>query len=242
LADLSACRQLRHLSDTQRNAVVHYFFEGSERPMAEGKKVKHGGGCYFAWTYQASEVAFENFGAACDCCKAVVQIPHERLRGAADRALDNLDGRVRLMLCKECSMKFTAFAQRQFDREVRVPYTPELEKMMVAWLAHEVRLSARRILQQFRDGKPHARNAGARRDANNRFVPKGRNGARNKKADRMLEKHDHAVSTAGGRGQDDLPVRSTIAAPGLVLGTVQEISGAASFYAPMAPSPASART
>lgn len=125
-ADLAACRQLRHTSPAERNGVVEASFGEISSPVS------------FVWVYRAFEIAFSRHGAACDCCGDIVKIPHNRLRAAADRALDNLDGRLRLMLCAPCSTSFTTFCRREYDREARLPYSADLEKMMLAWVAQQV--------------------------------------------------------------------------------------------------------
>lgn len=144
LADLQACRQLRHVSDIDKQAIIHFFFGEIENGLLEGKSLSTGR--YFVWSHEAFEEAVSVHGHACDCCDAIVEVEERHWRYAADRMLNNMDGELRLMLCRVCSERFGRFCQRHFQREVRVPWSRDLEQMMLAFIAHELGCEARRVL------------------------------------------------------------------------------------------------
>lgn len=142
---LEACRQLRHVSSEQRRDIVQFFFGDIENGLREGRKLP-GTGRFFVLAWEAFMEAFSAHGYQCDLCDKVTEVREDRWRHSADRALSNLDGIVKLMLCPTCSGRFESFCSRQFSRDVRVPYSPDLEQMMLAFVAHEVGVEARRIL------------------------------------------------------------------------------------------------
>jgi hypothetical protein len=145
LADLEACRQLRHVSKAEKHSIVNFFFGDIQHPLREGKKLP-GTNRFFMWTWEAFCEAFFIHGYACDTCDAVVEVGERDWRRGADRALQNLDGEVKLMLCHICRSRFSNFCQRKFDRDVRVPYSRDLEQMMIAFVASEVGALARRVM------------------------------------------------------------------------------------------------
>lgn len=132
LADLSACRQLRHLKDDERADVVLRAFQDRKPSL-------------FCWLSEVFEIAIKVHGASCDICGYVTDINDDTLRKAADRCLDNIGGLTKLMLCKSCSLKCAAFCRREFEREIRVVYSPDLEKMFLAFIASEVARVAKRV-------------------------------------------------------------------------------------------------
>lgn len=177
LADLQACRQLRHLGDDERQAVILSAFEARDNgfPYQEPKhpnshnlcercgnprsKYSHGTGlcpaCYRAraaeqrqtlWTEDVFEIAMTRHGYRCDTCEQVTAIPADRVEAAATRILENMDGKVRVMLCKTCAQKFQAFSTREFQRNVRSD-SPDIDKIMMAFIAYEVHKAAMRVVQ-----------------------------------------------------------------------------------------------
>lgn len=172
LADLAACRQLRHLTDADREMVAKEVFAPNraqymppkmtklgqicsqcKRPKSDNATI-HGlcQACYrnnaverVVWMSDAFQVAMKHYGYSCDCCATVVEVSDEDARRAGDRALENLDGKSKLMLCKKCNTRFKAFATREFDREVRTRFDSELEKIMVAFVAQTVLTEADRV-------------------------------------------------------------------------------------------------
>jgi hypothetical protein len=175
LADLTACRQFRHLTDSDRHAVCTQAFSphrheyqapvyktsmGLTCSVCGRPRSDHGAinktskciACYrntaierVVWIADAFTLVMQNYGYSCDTCGEVVEVKDGDCRRAADRALDNLDGIARLLLCKRCSIKFKAFATREFDREARSKFDSGLEKIMVAFLAKQVYILARRV-------------------------------------------------------------------------------------------------
>ncbi len=132
-ADLRACRQLRHLSPGQIEALVALSFDAL-RPTHRFVRVS-----------DAFERAFAAHGYSCDTCDAVTDCDPKRLRYAADRALATLDGQVKLLLCGKCSDRFRMFCNRVFDRDPHIPHCNELEQMMIAWIASELLRETRRL-------------------------------------------------------------------------------------------------
>lgn len=193
-ADLEACRSLRHVSPSDREGLVKFFFGDIEHSLREGKKLP-GTGRFFVWTWEAFEEAFSAYGYSCDVCGTVTAVPESRWRYVADRALSNLDGLVQLMLCRTCGDRFSVFCQRHFQREARVLYSRELEQMMLAFIANEVGREARRILS----GKPERRRGGARHQTGDRgtdraTVPSGSDGQRDCTIDWREPQHGSTVS------------------------------------------------
>lgn len=225
LADLNACRQLRHTKAAQRESVVRYFFGDVENALKEKKRLPRVHR-YFVWTYEAFEVAFAHFGCSCDCCPAIVDVDEKQLRRSADRALDNLDGRVRLMLCIACSRHFTRFCSRYFDQEVRVPFDDGLERMMVAWLAFEVRQNAKRFINACNatpHDRPHSGPDAPGRNHPQHSAPNGRG-----------EKHRREVPDGFGRSINLVSLREACSSPGLVLGTIPKVDQETSVHAQVA--------
>lgn len=126
LADLNSCRQLRHLTELQRASIVTDSF-AARRPRTT-----------FVWVAEAFALAMTRYGYSCDICAEVVIFNADHARKAADRALDNLDGYLKLMLCQKCGGKYINFAKREYDREARMTYCPDLEKIMLAFIAFEI--------------------------------------------------------------------------------------------------------
>lgn len=141
LADLSDCRQLRHVKADYLEKIIDECFGAIETPRT------------FVWTYEAFIRAFATHGYSCDTCDTVTQIDQSKWRTAADRALDNMDGRVKLMLCDLCFRQAHAFAQKTFGRELRAPYSEDTEKMMIAFIALQTRKEATKSLRH-RDHEP----------------------------------------------------------------------------------------
>lgn len=125
LADLMACRQLRHLSSQDYSDIVSDAFS-----TRAGK--------FFCWTADAFALAFLRFGYKCDICGKSVPVEEPTHRKVAERALDNLDGLLKLLCCQSCERRFGGFCKKEFGREVRALYTPDLERMMLAFIASEV--------------------------------------------------------------------------------------------------------
>lgn len=144
LADLQACRQLRHVSDIDKQAMVHFFFGEIESGLLESRKLPNGR--YFVWLHEAFEEAVSVHGYSCDCCGSIVEVREDCWRYAADRMLHNLDGQARLMLCDVCSSRLSRFCSRHFQREVRILWSRDLEQMMLAFIAHELGCEARRVM------------------------------------------------------------------------------------------------
>lgn len=146
LADLSACRQLRHLSAEQREKVAVTAFANRDRVL-------------FVRLWEAFRDAFLAHGYCCDICGDVTAISADRGRYAADRALDNLDGLMKLCLCRFCSRKFSVFAFRHFGVEVRARYSADLERIMLAYIAAEILSTTKRIANgqspSARDGRSY---------------------------------------------------------------------------------------
>lgn len=84
-------------------------------------------------------------GYSCDTCGTIVDVPAEKIRQAADRILDNLDGRVRLLLCQRCSGWFDRFCLKEFGRSARASFNDELEQMMLAFIAAATRKIAKTV-------------------------------------------------------------------------------------------------
>lgn len=146
LADLRASRQLRHVSGDDLQKIVHFFFgdDGNEGGYKKGG-LPGVPGRWFVWTEEALEEAVSIHGVSCDLCGQVDEVDEDRWRKAAVRLLDNLDGRVKLCLCGACDQRFERFCSKTFNREVRVLYTTDLEKMMLAGIANELKTIARRV-------------------------------------------------------------------------------------------------
>lgn len=134
LADLGACRQLRHADRAKLREVVETVFGDA--------RIEHLG---YVRLEAVFSVAILEWGYLCDICGDVVDVDEDSMRKAATRALSNLDGYVKLMCCYACSKRFAAFCQRTFDREARAVFTPELEQMMLAFLANEVSRLCRKV-------------------------------------------------------------------------------------------------
>lgn len=146
LADLQACRQLRHVTTDQLLAVVRFFFGDIENGLLENRALPGANGRYFVWEQEAFEEAVSVYGLSCDVCEAIEEIPEARWRVAAERMLQNLDGQTKLCLCRVCSSRFSTFCARHFQREVRVLWVRELEQMMLAFIANELGREARRVM------------------------------------------------------------------------------------------------
>lgn len=144
-ADLGACRQLRHVSSAEKQAIVQFFFGDIQHPLREGRKLP-GTKRYFMWTCEAFTEAFSVHGFSCDICGTVNKVGDQYWRRCADRALQNLDGQVKLMLCLVCRSRYSTFCQRKFQRDVHVPYCRDLEQMMLAFIAYETGALARRVM------------------------------------------------------------------------------------------------
>lgn len=115
----------------------------------------------YVYVSAAFEDAFGWHGYSCDICGEVTEISEDKLQYAADRALSNLDGLTKLMFCYGCSRKFAVFSMRHFNIEVRSRYSPELERIMLAYIAAELLRATTRV----QNGKPpfaadHRRNRG----------------------------------------------------------------------------------
>lgn len=136
LADLTLCRQLRHVSTEAKAAIADEIF---------GDRTYR-----YVWMEDAFALAFVKHGYGCDLCDAVISVDERVERKVAQRALSNLDGLVKLMLCYGCSRKFSKFTSWHFNREARVAFTPELERMMLAFVAHHVA----RLCRRFMKGQP----------------------------------------------------------------------------------------
>lgn len=136
LADLSACRQLRHVGDGKLRTIAAECFGAVDAPRT------------FVWVYEAFVRAFARYGYICDTCDTVTKIEDHKWRMAADRALDNLDGRVKLMLCEGCYRQANQFTQKTFGRELRALYSDDLEKMMLAFIAMKTRKEAIKATKQ----------------------------------------------------------------------------------------------
>lgn len=202
LADLQACRQLRHVSDIDKQAIVQFFFGEIENSLLENKRLPgtkgsgpNGGGRYFVWSREAFEEAVSVHGVSCDCCNSIVAVSEDRWRWAADRMLHNLDGEVRLMLCSVCSARFSRFCSRHFQREVRVPWSRDLEQMMLAFLAHELGCEARRALAGTPPRKRNdERSASVKNRTDRNLVESRSDSSGNFAADWSKSKHGGAVS------------------------------------------------
>lgn len=131
LADLSACRQLRHLSADQREKCAATAFANRDRVI-------------YVRLWEAFRDVFLKHGYCCDICTYVTPVPESRGRYAAERALSNLDGLTKLILCAVCSRKCRSFAYRHFGLEIRTRYSVELERVMIAYIAAEVLSATRR--------------------------------------------------------------------------------------------------
>lgn len=177
VADLKACRQFRHLTDADREAIAEQAFHPHRHEYQPPKynvtktipcdtcgRPKTDNGCTrclacsrnaaterVVWASDAFAVAMQHHGYSCDTCAVVIEVADEDARRAGDRALDNLDGLARLFLCKECSKHFKAFATREFDREARSRFDRDLEKIMVAFIASRLQREARRFVREARD-------------------------------------------------------------------------------------------
>lgn len=172
LADLQACRQLRHVTADQMRSVVRFFFGDIEHALLEGRALPNGR--YFVWEQEAFEEALSLHGFSCDLCGAVEEVSESRWRAAAERLLENMDGKTKLCLCRICSSRFSTFCTKYFQREVRVLWTRELEQMMLAFVAHELGREAWRVIA----GKPPRRRKDAfsydRQDRDDREPVQGR--------------------------------------------------------------------
>lgn len=135
-ADLRACRQLRHVSTEALATLVAACFSTVSHALYHRRFIR---------VATAFEQAFATHGYSCDTCSAITEPEPTRLRYAADRALANIDGRVKLLLCKNCSGRFKAFCHRTFDRDPHIPYSDDLEQMMIAWIASAVSREAKRV-------------------------------------------------------------------------------------------------
>lgn len=139
--DLTACRQLRHVTEEQKQQVCSEFFDGLKNTQKT-----------FVWEEEAFELVFSRHGYSCDICDTITTINPEKLRYGANRALSNLDCYTKLMLCAKCSRLCERFCKRVFDRELRAVYTPNLEKMMIAFIAFKTSAAAKGYLRG-QDGK-----------------------------------------------------------------------------------------
>lgn len=135
---------MRHVSTSQKQDIVKFFFGDIQHSLREGKKLP-GTDVFFVRISTAFEEAFSIHGCSCDVCSAVVEIEEDKCRYTADRALSNLDGIVKLMLCTQCNKRYSSFCSRTFQREARVPFSRDLEQMMLAFIATVVGTEARRI-------------------------------------------------------------------------------------------------
>lgn len=189
LADLGACRQLRHVAAGDLEAVVDSVRNGRLSASV-------------AWVF---DQAFAVHGYACDVCGAVTAVSGERSRKAADRALDNLDGQVKLCLCLDCSRQCSQFCFREFGRGVRIPYCDDLEKMMLAYVAFETRTAARRFC---RGEDPKRENTQARRGGPHHSGVAGRlDNPRSEPANGHLENDGHQMASSVRLGGGFVPMR-----------------------------------
>lgn len=154
LADLKACRQLRHVSMEKLMEVVGFFFGDIEHSLREGKRLP-GTNCFFVQNQLAFEEAISVHGVCCDICGIVLEVPESKWRYAATRVLENLDRDVKLVLCEVCDRRFVRFCEKHFQRTVRIPWSRDLEQMMLAFIASEVGLEARRLMS----GRPPRKRA-----------------------------------------------------------------------------------
>ena len=173
LADLSACRQLRHVSIEDKLKCAELAFSHI------GKRI-------YVWLWEALEEAFQWHGYACDICGNVTEGSQEYGRKCAERAIDNMDGQVKLMLCRLCSNRFTSFSWRFFDRDVRVRWTPELERIMLAYVAFEVLQLEKKV----RNGQPIIAD---RRAAHRKIGSPIHDAPADRDNNAMPEKHDFAL-------------------------------------------------
>lgn len=134
--DLSACRQLRHVTNEQKQQICSEFFDALKNTPKT-----------FVWEEEAFELAFARHGYLCDTCKVITTVDAAKMRYAANRALSNLDSYTKIMLCGQCSTSFSNFCRRQFDRECRAVFNPDLEKMMLAFIASRTSAAAKKYLR-----------------------------------------------------------------------------------------------
>lgn len=146
LADLSACRQFRHLDDAKRQEAVSRTYVWMAECWMGPKAVKHpdpskpcvscgtprskysgtGAGkcfrCYALESESARDLWVEDvFAMAAEhfgfTCDGCDEIAHtEATRIVAVRALENFDGAVKPVLCPRCDKDFKSFASRNFGR------------------------------------------------------------------------------------------------------------------------------
>lgn len=186
---LGACRQLRHVSPDDCEKVVAFFFGDIEHSLAEQRKLP-GTGRFFVRAQEAFEEAVSTHGASCDICGGKSTVEERKWRWAAQRMLENLDGFVKLMLCPTCSTRFARFCSRHFKRETRIPWSTELEQMMLAFIADEVGREARRVLS----GNPprkraNERPAGSHHRRDRTAIPERRNDTGNLQLDWRQQEH-----------------------------------------------------
>lgn len=247
LADLAACRQLRHLTDDERQAVVTSAFDELRRPAPYralkhpsldnlcdgcGKQrsiFSHGIGlCPSCYRHRAAmlittvrvsavfKIAIREHGFACDICSRATKPKEiEALERAVDHALNNLDGRVALMLCPKCTTLFKGFCSREFSRDATAINREDYGKLTLAYLAFEVRKIARRI---------HAQDKAGIGRANSDAVLRQHDDSTNRRRRRRQPRNSPTVSETAGTQDHPLRLWSANHAPGLVLGTVQEVA------------------
>lgn len=173
LADLAACRQFRHLTGTERAAII----DGTTAHVSESRaawSLKHPNpdnqcikcgeprsvysmgrlglcrNCYMTnlvdlWIEDVFTVAVKLCGFSCDACGRVFEVHEIERRFAAKRCLENLDGIVKPILCPGCSQDYKSFCSRHCGRAWRSMPARDIEKMSLAWLAQKVKVLAQKV-------------------------------------------------------------------------------------------------
>lgn len=165
LADLTTCRSFRHIKGEDRAAAVEaafmpkvaayysplhkamgYVCEDCGKPKSDlsGPNGKCQA-CYRNNTKKEWVFATDTFasimkarGYSCDTCSTVTEVSDEMATAAATRALENMSGQIKPMLCKKCSQDFTVHCTRNHQRDARAVNSPDHDKMYLGYIALQV--------------------------------------------------------------------------------------------------------
>lgn len=100
------------------------------------------------WVEDVFQQAVRMRGFSCDACGTVQHFKEgedDEARNAVIQMLDSLDGKVKPVLCGECTTAFKAYTSRYFGKSAWRHASPrDLEKMTLCWFALKVKLLAER--------------------------------------------------------------------------------------------------